>query len=93
MVSSSILRRPLLVGVDGHWVEQQRRRQAAAAYRCATVLADGWLRLGDRTLTALVVESAIAPDPLREVGAVIAASASPAAGRCIRRRERGRIPW
>lgn len=67
-VASSILRRPLLAGVDGHWIEAQRQRQAAAAYRCAVVLADGWLRLGDHALAALIAESAVAMDPLREVG-------------------------
>lgn len=67
-VASSILRRPLLAGIDGHWIEEQRRRQQSAAYRCATVLAEGWLRLGDHQLAAIVAESAVAIDPLREIG-------------------------
>lgn len=67
-VAFSILRRPLLVGIDGLWIEAQRRRQSAAAYRCATVLADAWLQLGDHALAAVIAESAIALDPLREIG-------------------------
>lgn len=67
-VAYSILRRPLLAGIDGHWIEDQRRRQATAAYRCAAVLAEAWLQLGDHRLAAVVAESAIALDPLREIG-------------------------
>lgn len=67
-VAWSILRRPLLAGVDGLWVDRQRRHQRAAAYRCATALAEGWLRRGDHRLAAVVAESAVALDPLREVG-------------------------
>lgn len=67
-VAFSILRRPLLVGIDGHWIDAQRRRQDAATYRCATVLAEAWSRLGDHRLAAVIAESAIAHDPLREIG-------------------------
>jgi DNA-binding SARP family transcriptional activator len=67
-VASSILRRPLLAGVDGDWIERQRRRQADAAYQCTIALADAWLRLGDHQLAAVLGDAAVAQDPLREVG-------------------------
>lgn len=67
-VASGILRRPLLAGIDGHWIEAQRRQQLTAAYRCATVLADAWLQRGDHQLAAIIAESAVALDPLREIG-------------------------
>lgn len=67
-VASGILRRPLLAGIDGRWIEEQRRHQAMALYRCYTVLAEGWLRRGDHRLAAVIAESAVELDPLREVG-------------------------
>jgi SARP family transcriptional regulator, regulator of embCAB operon len=67
-VASSTLRRCLLSGVDNEWVDQARRRQQDAAYRCLTLLAAAWHRLGDHQLAATIAETAIAIDPLREVG-------------------------
>lgn len=67
-VASSILRRPLLVGLEGRWIDEQRRRHDAARYRCHTVLADAWLRRGDHRLAAVIAEVAVSLDPLREVG-------------------------
>jgi DNA-binding SARP family transcriptional activator len=66
--ASSTLRRPLLPGVDNEWVDRARRRHHDAAYRCLTVLAAAWQRLGDHQLAATIAQSAIDDDPLREVG-------------------------
>ena len=79
-VASSILRRILLPGVDNDWVEHARRRQLDAAYRCLTVLAAAWNRLGDHQLAATIADSAIGVDPLREVGYRILAEAELARG-------------
>lgn len=93
-VAFSTLRRSLLSGVDNDWVEQARRRQQDAAYRCASVLASAWHRLGDHQLAATIAETAIGIDPLREVGyrilveAEIARGDRGAAARALRRCER-----
>ena len=79
-VASTILRRPLLSGVDNEWVDQARRRQHDAGYRCLTVLAAAWCRLGSHQLSATIAESAIAVDPLREVGYRLLAEAELAQG-------------
>lgn len=67
-VASGILRRPLLAGVGGDWVERQRRQTSTAHHRCCVVLAEAWLERGDHALAVTVAETAIALDPLREVG-------------------------
>jgi DNA-binding SARP family transcriptional activator len=67
-VASGILRRPLLAGIDGHWIEERRRHEMLALYRCYVVLAEGWLRRGDHRLAAVIAESAVELDPLRETG-------------------------
>ncbi len=67
-VASSILRRPLLAGIDSLWVDQQRRRQSDALYRCLVTLASAWTRLGDHQLAATIAENAVGLDPLRETG-------------------------
>ncbi len=93
-VASSILRRPLLSGVDNEWVERARRRQHDAAYRSLTVLASAWHRLDDHQLAAAIADAAIAVDPLREVGYRILVEAEMARGdrgaaaRALRRCER-----
>lgn len=65
-VATAILRRPLLAGVDCLWLDDARRRQTDALFRCATTLADAWIRLGDHQLAATAAELAIELDPLRE---------------------------
>lgn len=93
-VAFSTLRRPLLSGVDSEWVEQARQRQQDAAYRCLTVLASAWDRLGDHQLAATIAETAIDIDPLRETGyrilveAEIARGDRGAAAKALRRCER-----
>ena len=79
-VASSTLRRTLLPGVDNDWVEHARRRQLDAEYRCLTVLAAAWHRLGDHQLAATIADSAIGSDPLRELGYRIRAEAELARG-------------
>lgn len=65
-VASSVLRRPLLAGVYGDWVESERRRLDDACHRSFVVLASCWIRLGDHQLATTAAEAAIAIDPLRE---------------------------
>ncbi len=67
-VSSGILQRPPLAGIDGEWAERQRRRISTAYYRTCVVLAEAWLERGDHALAATVAETAISLDPLREIG-------------------------
>lgn len=67
-VASSILRRPMLTGVDCRWADRLRRRQVDASYRCLVTLAASWLELGDQQLASTVAESAVQLDPLRELG-------------------------
>ena len=79
-VASTTLRRTLLSGVDNEWVDQARRRQHDAAYRCFTVLAAAWCRLGDHQLSATVANTAVEVDPHREIGYRILAEAELARG-------------
>lgn len=67
-VASSILRRPFLAGIDGDWVDDQRRRQADALYRCSIALARAWIDRHDPGLAATVAGTAVRLDPLREIG-------------------------
>lgn len=67
-VASSILRRPLLAGVESRWVEGMQQRQAEALYRSLVALASAWTRLGDHQLGVTIAEAAVDLDPLREVG-------------------------
>ncbi len=67
-VASSVLRRPLLAGIDCEWVDGARRRQHDAHYRCTTTLATAWNALGDHQLATTIAESAVQLDPLREIG-------------------------
>lgn len=67
-VAFGILCRPFLPGVDGEWAERRRRDHRDAQYRCATVLARAWLERGDAGFAARIAESAVALDPIREVG-------------------------
>lgn len=67
-VASGILRRPFLAGIDGEWIERQRRRQAEALYTVSTTLAAAWLLRGDPALAATLAAGAISLDPLREIG-------------------------
>ena len=63
-----ILCRPFLPGVDGEWAEHRRRAHRDAQYRCSIVLARAWLDRGDAGFAARIAESAVALDPIREIG-------------------------
>lgn len=65
-VASSILRRPLLPGIDVLWLDEVRRRHADALFRCSVTLATAWIELGDQQLAATAATTAISIDPLRE---------------------------
>ncbi|MGI9621809.1 MAG: AfsR/SARP family transcriptional regulator [Acidimicrobiales bacterium] len=67
-VASAILRRPFLRGSDGEWVDDVRRRNDAALYRCYEVLSEGWRAQGDHGLAAIVASQAIELDPFHETG-------------------------
>ncbi len=67
-VASSILRRPFLRGSEGAWIDEVRRRNDAALYRCYEVLAEGWSAQGHHRLAIALAERAIALDPLHETG-------------------------
>jgi DNA-binding SARP family transcriptional activator len=67
-VASSILRRPFLRGSEGAWIDEVRRRNDAALYRCYEVLAEGWRHQGHHRLAVTIAERAIALDPLHETG-------------------------
>lgn len=79
-VAAGILRRPFLAGVEGHWIDDQRRSQAERLYRCSVALARTWIDRGDPGLAATVAETAVALDPLREIGHRLLAEAELARG-------------
>jgi len=65
-VASAILRRPLLPGLNGDWIEARRRHHDDAIQRCLLVLAAGWNSRGNHDLAATIAADAISRDPLRE---------------------------
>jgi DNA-binding SARP family transcriptional activator len=67
-VASSILRRPVLAGVESLWAEGVQTRHGDALYRSYITLSEAWNELGDHQLAATIASSAIDVDPLREVG-------------------------
>ena len=67
-VASSILRRPLLAGVDCLWLDETRRQLEDGRYRSFIALSTAWNRLGDHRLAATTAEAAITTDPYREIG-------------------------
>lgn len=66
--ASAVLRRELLAGIEGAWIDDRRRRHDEALYRCRVLLAEAWIRRGDHQLAAVIAEDAVRQDPLREVG-------------------------
>jgi WD40 repeat protein/DNA-binding SARP family transcriptional activator len=62
----AVLARPLLPGVDGPWVEAERRELALALHGALDVLGEARLRVGDLAGAATAAEAAIAADPFRE---------------------------
>ena len=93
-VASAILRRPLLAGEDGLWLDEVRRRQADALYRTFIALGTAWNGIGDHQLASVMAESAVALDPYREIGHRLVMDAERARGdsgaalRAFRRCER-----
>jgi DNA-binding SARP family transcriptional activator len=79
-VASGVLRRTFLAGVDGEWVDAQRRRVHALDYRCSVALARAWIDRGDPSLAVTIAEHAIGLDPLREVAHRLVATAELARG-------------
>lgn len=79
-VASGVLRRTFLVGVEGHWVDDQRRRLRDLDYRCSVALAQAWIERGDFSLAVTIAEHAIELDPLREVAHRLVATAELARG-------------
>lgn len=67
-VASGILQRTFLAGIDGEWIETQRRTQLDLLHRCSVVLARAWIARGDPVLAVTIAERAVRLDPLREVG-------------------------
>ncbi len=67
-VASAILRRRLLPGESGLWLESERSRQRDALYRSFATLAQAWHALGDHQLASITATSAIDIDPYRERG-------------------------
>jgi DNA-binding SARP family transcriptional activator len=65
-VGTAILRRPLLPGEDGPWVDAERRRLQALLLRAGDCLAAAWLARGDGALAQRVVEEALTIAPFRE---------------------------
>lgn len=67
-VASAILRRPLLPGEAGLWLEAMRRQQLDALYRTYITLAAAWNMLGDHQMASTMAEAAVEIDPYRERG-------------------------
>jgi DNA-binding SARP family transcriptional activator len=67
-VAVSILRRGMLSGCSGEWVEQRRRELDRGAFRAWVVLATVWLAQGDSIQAATAARAAINADRFREDG-------------------------
>lgn len=67
-VANTILRRPLLPGEDGPWVEAERQRLSTGLVRALECLAEVWLRTGEASLAVAAAEEAVALSPFRESG-------------------------
>lgn len=65
-VASAILRRPLLPGLTGDWIDARRARHDDALQQCLLVLAAGWNTRGNHDLAATIAADAVSRDPLRE---------------------------
>jgi DNA-binding SARP family transcriptional activator len=76
----SIFRRPFLIGVDNPWADGIRRHNAERFAVAAELLAGGYGCRGDHRLAAMIAESAIAADPLRESAYRLAMAAHLAEG-------------
>jgi len=79
-VARSILSRPVLAGIDGDWVDQQRRRVGRDHLRSLVVLGVCRSRLGDHAAARSVLVEAVELDPLREATWRALMSAELAAG-------------
>ncbi|WES66280.1 bacterial transcriptional activator domain-containing protein [Microbacter sp. GSS18] len=65
-VASAVLRRPLLPGLSGDWIEARRAQHDDALQRCLLVLATGWNARGNHDLAAIIAADAVSRDALRE---------------------------
>lgn len=66
LVARAIASRPLLPGIDGPWLEQERAKQADVLLRALACLSAIWLDRGDPGLAARDAQEAIRLDPFRE---------------------------
>lgn len=65
-VAAAIARRPFLPGVEGEWVDSQRRRLERQLLRALDCLARMWLATGEPGLAVENATEAISADPFRE---------------------------
>lgn len=65
-VAVSIARRPFLSGIDGEWVESQRRKLERQLLRALDCLSTMWLRIGEPSLAVETATQTVALDPFRE---------------------------
>jgi DNA-binding SARP family transcriptional activator len=65
-VALAILRRPLLPGDDGDWVERQRTRLHGQRLRASDCLTEVWIARGEGRLAQHLAEEALEVAPLRE---------------------------
>jgi WD40 repeat protein/DNA-binding SARP family transcriptional activator len=63
----AVFARPLLSGIDGPWVEAQRRELAMELMRALEVLATAQLQLGQSARARTAAEAVIGLDPFREL--------------------------
>jgi len=65
-VAATIGGRPFLPGIDGEWVDSQRRRLERQHVRALECLAHMWLAHGEPALAVETASKAVALDPFRE---------------------------
>lgn len=65
-VAATIAGRPFLPGIDGEWVDSQRRRLERQHMRALECLAHMWIASGEPALAVETASKAVALDPFRE---------------------------
>ena len=79
-VAANICRRPFLSGIEGRWVDTQRRKLERGLLRALDCLSTMWLARGEAGLAAETATEAVEIDPFRESGYQLLMQAYAASG-------------
>lgn len=80
----NVARRPFLAGIEGDWVESQRRRQERVRLRALDCISQMWLAGNEPQLAVEAATEAIELDPFREASYQFLMRAYGAAGNSAR---------